>query len=204
MAEASRSGRKIRLIANISLDGVIQAPGGPEEDERGHFHHGGWAMPYFDAALSEAVVTAQGQSFGLLLGRHTYDVFAGYWPEVGSDPIADGLNAATKYVATRRPENLSWGPVEGLGADILAGVRSVKATKGPDLIIWGSTTVTPHLFDAGLIDEVALLTFPVLLGSGKHFFAGVAAPQAFRLVSTKALASGVLMSLYRAGDASQN
>jgi len=101
--------RKIRIIEQISLDGVIQAPGGRDED--GDYAHGGWAMPYFDKVIGEAIVTAQGRSFDLLLGRRTYDIFAGYWPKVENDPIADGLNAATKYVATHRPDSLGWGPV---------------------------------------------------------------------------------------------
>src|SRR5205823_10976207 len=130
--------REIKIIEQISLDGVIQAPGGRAED--GDYAHGGWAMPYFDTAIEEAIVAAQGRNFDLLLGRRTYDIFAGYWPEVENDPIADGLNAATKYVATHRPDSLGWGPVEDLGADIMEGVRRVKSKDGPDLIVWGSST----------------------------------------------------------------
>src|SRR5260221_1715441 len=110
--------RKIRIIEQISLDGVIQAPDGRDED--GDYAHGGWAMPYFDTAMGEAIAAAQGRSFDLLLGRRTYDIFAGYWPKVENDPMADGLNAATKYVATRRPDSLGWGPVEDLGLGSIA------------------------------------------------------------------------------------
>ena len=147
--------RKIRIIEQISLDGVIQAPGGRDED--GDYAHGGWAMPYFDTAVGEAIATAQGGTFDLLLGRRTYDIFAGYWPKVENDPIADGLNAATKYVATHRPDSLGWGPVEDLGADIMEGVRDVKSKDGPDLIVWGSSTLTRVLLEQGLVDEVLLL-----------------------------------------------
>ena len=188
--------RKIRIIEQISLDGVIQAPVG--RDEGGDdYAHGGWAMPYFDAAIGEAIVAAQGRSFDLLLGRRTYDIFAGYWPKVENGPIADGLNAATKYVATHRPDSLGWGPVEDLGADIMEGVRGVKSKDGPDLIVWGSSTMTPVLLEQGLVDEVLLLVYPVLLGRGKRFFSDSADPRELALVSTKATPSGVLMNTYR-------
>ena len=187
--------RKIRIIEHISLDGVIQAPGGRNED--GDYPHGGWAMPYCDAAMGEAIVAAHGKRFDLLLGRRTYDIWAGYWPKAENSPIADGLNAATKYVATHRPESLGWGPVEDLGADIMEGVRGVKSTDGPDLIVWGSSTLTPVLLEQGLVDEVLLLVYPVLLGTGKRFFSDSADPRELALVSTKATPSGVLMNTYR-------
>jgi dihydrofolate reductase len=188
--------RKIRIIEQISLDGVIQAPGGRDEGGE-NYPHGGWAMRFFDPAVLEAIVAAQGRSFDLLLGRRTYDIFAGYWPKAESGPIADGLNAATKYVATHRPESLGWGPVEDLGADIVEGVRSVKSKDGPDLIVWGSSKLTSVLLEHGLVDEIFLLVCPVLLGRGKRFFADNADPRELALVSSKAAASGVLMNIYR-------
>ena len=187
--------RRIRIIEQISLDGVIQAPGGRDED--GDYAHGGWAMPYFDTAMGEAIAAAQGRSFDLLLGRRTYDIFAGYWPKVEDGPFAAGLNAATKYVATHRPDSLGWGPVEDLGADIMEGVRGVKSKDGPDLIVWGSSTLTSVLLEQGLVDEVLLLVYPVLLGRGKRFFSDSADPRELALVSTKATPSGVLMNTYR-------
>ena len=187
--------RKIRIIEQISLDGVIQAPGGRNED--GDYAHGGWAMPYFDTAMGEAIAAAQGRSFDLLLGRRTYDIFAGYWPKVENDPIADGLNAATKYVATHRPDSLGWGPVEDLGADIMEGVRGVKSKDGPDLIVWGSSTLTSVLLEQGLVDEVLLLVYPVLLGRGKRFFADSVDARELAFVSTKSTPTGVLMKTYR-------
>ena len=189
--------RKIRIIENISIDGVIQAPGGPDEDRDGDFAHGGWAMPFFDTAMAEAIAEAQGKRFGLLLGRRTYDIFAGYWPKIENDPIADGLNAATKYVATRRPDSLGWGPVQDLGADIIEGIRGIKSKDGPDLIVWGSSTLTSMLLEQGLSDEVLLLVYPVLLGRGKRFFSDNADPRELALVSTKSAPSGVLMNTYR-------
>ena len=185
--------RQIRIIEQISLDGVIQAPGGRNEDGEG-FAHGGWTVPYRTPAGREAVTEAQGSSFDLLLGRRTYDIRAGYWPKVEKGPIADGLNAATKYVATHRPESLSWGPAEGLGADIVEGVRGVKSKDGPDLIVWGSSTLTSVLLEQGLVDEVLLLVCPVLLGRGKRFFSDSADPRELAFVRTKATPSGVLMN----------
>ncbi|HZD53122.1 MAG TPA: dihydrofolate reductase family protein [Woeseiaceae bacterium] len=187
--------RKIRIIEHISLDGVIQAPGGPGED--GDYAHGGWAVPHFDPAVGEAIDAAHGKSFDLLLGRRTYDIWSDYWPKAESSPMADSLNAATKYVATHRPDSLGWGPVEDLGPDIVEGVRSIKAKDGPDLIVWGSSTLTPVLLGHGLVDEVLLLVFPVLLGRGKRFFSDEAAPRELALVSTKAASSGVVLSTYR-------
>jgi dihydrofolate reductase len=111
--------------------------------------------------------------------------------------MADSLNAATKYVATHRPDSLGWGPVEDLGPDIVEGVRRIKAKVGPDLIVWGSSTLTPVLLEHGLADEVLLLVFPVLLGTGKRFFSDVAPPRELALVSTKAVSSGVIISTYR-------
>ena len=187
--------RKIRIIEQISLDGVIQAPGGRDED--GDYAHGGWAMPYFDTARGEAIAAAQGRSFDLLLGRRTYDIFAGHWPNARSGPLANGLNAATKYVATHRPDSLGWGPVEGLGADVVEGVRRVKSKDGPDLIVWGSSTLTSVLLEQGLVDEVLLLVYPVLLGRGKRFLSEGADPRELALVGTRAATSGVLMNTYR-------
>jgi dihydrofolate reductase len=129
--------------------------------------------------------------------RTDLDIFAGYWPKVESGSIADGLNAATKYVATHRPESLGWGPVEDLGADIMDGVRCIESKAGPDLIVWGSSTLTPVLLEQGLVDEVLLLVYPVLLGRGKRFFSESADPRELALVRTKASSSGVLMNTYR-------
>ncbi|HWM48395.1 MAG TPA: dihydrofolate reductase family protein [Xanthobacteraceae bacterium] len=187
--------RQIRIIEHISLDGVIQAPGGPGED--GDYEYGGWTVPHVDPAVGEAIIAAQGKGFDLLLGRRTYDIFAGYWPKARSSPLADSLNAATKYVATHRPDSLGWGPVADLGPDIVEGLRRIKAKDGPDMIVWGSSTVTPMLLGHGLADEVVLLVYPVLLGKGKRIFSNEVAPRELALVSTKAAASGVIISTYR-------
>jgi dihydrofolate reductase len=188
--------RKVRIIEHISLDGVIQAPGGPNEGGD-DYARGGWTAPYRSPGGAEVVVEAQGKSFDLLLGRRTYDIFAGFWPTAGNNPLANGLNAATKYVATHRPDSLGWGPVGILGADIMEGVRRVKATDGPDLIVWGSSTLTSVLLEQGLVDEVLLFVYPVLLGLGKRLFSENANPRELALVSTKTLSSGVLVNTYR-------
>ena len=183
--------RKLRIIEHISLDGVIQ-----HDDDDG-FTHGNWTTPYRTPAGLAAVVEAYGSHFDLLLGRRTYDAWAGFWPKAGDSPIANGLNAATKYVATHRPDSLDWGPVRDLGTDILAGIRSVKATDGPDLIVCGSSTLTSVLLDQGLVDEVLLLVYPVLLGRGKRFFSDSADPRELAFVSTQATSTGVLINTYR-------
>ncbi|MGI4871161.1 MAG: dihydrofolate reductase family protein [Janthinobacterium lividum] len=183
--------RKIRIMEHISLDGVIQH----ENDE--NFTHGNWTAPYRTPAGLAAVLEAQGSSFDLLLGRRTYDAWAGFWPQVGDSPAANQLNAATKYVATHRPQSLVWGPARDLGADILAGIRRLKATDGPDLIVWGSSTLTSGLLDQGLVDEVLLLVYPVLLGRGKRFFSNRADPRELAFVSSQATSTGVLLNTYR-------
>jgi dihydrofolate reductase len=192
--------RTVRIIEHISLDGVIQAPGGPGEDPEGGFTHGGWGFPHHDEASGGAIGAAQGEGFDLLLGRKTYDIFAGYWPQQ-SGPMADSLNGARKFVATHRPESLGWGPVEGLGSDIAMGIRKAKAAGGPDLIVWGSSTLTPLLIAEQLADEVVLLVFPVLIGRGKRIFSDLVPPSELHLIESKATPSGVIVSTYKPAGA---
>ncbi|WP_374372622.1 dihydrofolate reductase family protein [Tabrizicola sp.] len=188
--------RKIRIIEHISLDGVIQGPGGPEEDPANGFNHGGWAFPHHDAEGGAAIDRAQGVGFDLLLGRKTYDIFGSYWPK-HKGPMADSLNGAKKFVATHRPDSLDWGPVEPLGLDIAAGIARVKQAGGPDLIVWGSSTLTPILIREGLADEVVLLVFPVMIGRGKRIFSDRVDPAELKLLSSTATPSGVVISTYQ-------
>ena len=181
--------RKIRIFEHISLDGVI------EHD--GDYAYGAWTAPYRSPAGLAAVIEAHGTGFDLLLGRRTYDIWADYWPKAGKSPMADVLNAATKYVATHRPDSLGWGPVKDLGADIIEGVRGIKSKDGPDLIVWGSSTLTSVLLGQGLVDEVVLFVYPVLLGRGKRILSDRVDARELALVSTKATSSGVLMNTYR-------
>lgn len=181
--------RKIRIFEHISLDGVIEHDDG--------YAYGAWTAPYRTPAGLALVLEAYGTSFDLLLGRHTYDLWSSFWPKAGSNPMADRLNAATKYVATHRPDGLGWGPVKDLGADLVAGIRSLKVEDGPDLIVAGSSTLTPVLLGAGLADEVTLIVYPVLLGRGKRFFSDTVDARELAFVSTKTTPTGVLLNTYR-------
>jgi dihydrofolate reductase len=183
--------RKLKIIEHISLDGVIQ-----QSADDNNFPYSDWAVPYRTPAGRDAILAAQGDRFDLLLGRHTYDIWSDFWPTAPSSPMADSLNAATKFVATHRPESLTWGPFEDLGPDIAEGVRHIKSQDGPDLILWGSSTLTSTLLEHELVDEVLLITYPVLLGTGKRFFAEGTPPCSFELISTKAMPSGVILSTY--------
>lgn len=187
--------RRIKVIEHISLDGIIQAPGGPREDP--DYPHGGWTVPFADPSLQKAIIAEHARPFDLLLGRRTYDIWADYWPKARSGPIADTFNAATKYVATHRPESLQWSPAQPLTGDLVERVRNIKSTDGPDLILWGSSTLTPILLEHALADEVLLLIYPVLLGTGKRFFSGPVAPRELALLSTTSASSGVLINTYR-------
>lgn len=184
--------RKLKLIEHISLDGVIQH----SADDDG-FAWSDWTAPYRSPAGRDAMLAAYGGSFNLLLGRRTYDLWSGYWPKAPGSPMADALNAATKYVATHRPESLEWGPFEALGPDVVEGVRRVKSQDGPDLVLSGSSTLTSTLLEHGLADEVLLAVYPVLLGAGKRFFAAGTPPRAFDLVATQAFGSGIVFTTYR-------
>lgn len=187
--------RRIRIIEHMSLDGVVQAPGGPEEDAENGFGYGGWAFPFHDPAVGETIDAAHGKRFDVLLGRKTYDIWAGYWPHQ-EGPMADSLNDARKYVATHRPESLEWGPVEALGVDIVDGIRRVKSGEGPDLVLWGSSTLTPILIAEGLADEIVFLVFPVLIGRGKRIYSDLSAPSELTLLASKPGASGVVINTY--------
>jgi len=183
--------RKLRIFEHISLDGVIQ-----HSADEGNFPYGEWTAPYRNPDGRDAVIAEQGERFDLLLGRRTYDIWTGYWPKAPSGPISDPINAATKYVATHRPESLEWGPVERVGPDIVEGVRRIKAQDGPDVILWGSSTLTTTVLEHGLVDEVLLFVYPVLLGAGKRFLAEGGPARALELVSTKALPSGIVVNRF--------
>lgn len=191
--------RKLIVPAFISLDGVMQAPGGPEEDTSGGFAHGGWVWPYYDDSDGEMGGVFK-RPFELLLGRRTYDIFAAYWPHVAEDAphrnIADLFNGTTKHVATHHPDTLAWQHSRGLGPDIATAVRELKRGDGPDLLTQGSSELVHQLLAADLADELLLLVFPVLLGRGKRLFDDRAQASAFRLESSKASPKGVLTNCY--------
>jgi dihydrofolate reductase len=183
--------RQLKIMEHISLDGVIQ-----HTADDGDFPYSDWTAPYRSPAGREAISAAQGERFDLLLGRRTYDIWSDFWPKA-SGPLADGINAATKYIATHRPDSLAWGPFEGLGLDIVEGIRRIKSQDGPALILWGSSTLTSTLLEHGLADEVLLIVYPVLLGTGKRLFAEGTPPRSFELVSTKAMPTGIILSTYK-------
>jgi dihydrofolate reductase len=192
--------RKLRIFEHISLDGVIQVSGGPGDD---HFPYGDWTATYRSPAGFAMVLAAYGERFDLLLGRRTYDSWSGFWP-TAKNPMADRLNAATKYVVTHRPESLAWGPFEGIGPDLVNAVRGLKTKGGPDLILSGSSTLTSALLEHGLADEVNLMVNPVLLGTGKRFFAEGTPARALALEGSKALPSGIVVNTYAAAGPLQN
>jgi dihydrofolate reductase len=204
--------RKIVVGAFLSLDGVMQAPGGPEEDPSSGFRYGGWIPPFWDDVIGAAMGESFAEPFDLLLGRKTYDIFAAHWPYVQADPSAsdfDALNAEiakqfgtiTKYVATHRPESLTWSNSEALGADVVQRLRELKQQDGPKLLTQGSTELLQLLLEHDLVDELRLLTFPVVLGQGKRLFSGGATPLALRLEKSVVSPSGAVIAHYeRAGQ----
>jgi dihydrofolate reductase len=195
--------RKIVVGAFVSLDGVMQAPGGPEEDPTGGFQHGGWTVPYWDDVTGAAMGETFSAPFDLLLGRKTYDIFAAHWPYVQMDPkasdfdalnveIARRFNAITKYVATHRPESLTWQNSRGLGTDVVGALRELKKQDGPTLLTQRSGKLVHLLLSHDLVDELRLLTYPLVLGRGKRFFGIDAAPAAFQLVTSKVSPNGAV------------
>jgi dihydrofolate reductase len=184
--------RKLKIIQHISLDGVIQHSA--DDDD---FPYSDWTVPYRTPAGRDAMLAEYGRCFDLLLGRRTYDIWSGYWPKAPSSPMSDVFNAATKYVSTHRPESLEWGPFVGLGPDIVEDLRRIKSQDGADLILSGSSTLTSTLLEHGLADEVLLVVYPVLLGTGKRFFAEGTPARAFELASANAFPSGVILSTYK-------
>jgi dihydrofolate reductase len=195
--------RKVITGAFVSLDGVMQAPGGPQEDPTRGFKFGGWVAPYVDEVFGQAVDELFGQPFDLLLGRKTYEIFAAHWPfaEGGEyDSIAKTFNKATKYVATRSNMELAWKGSVALH-DAAADVARLKREDGPVLITQGSTDLIQTLLKNSLIDEIHVFTFPIVLGNGKKLFAPGAAPAAFKLIDSKVSPNGIVIARYeRAGD----
>ena len=195
--------RKLISSAFVSLDGVVQAPGGPEEDASGGFSLGGWTVPYFDQTVGEFMDDLMGHPFDLVLGRRTYEIFAGYWPTASEEEGAKPLNDAVKHVASRGTPALTWERSERIEGDVVAGVTALKQQDGPELQVHGSFDLLQTLLRAGLVDELRLLVFPVVLGSGKRLFEGGAVPTAYEVVSSRVSATGVVMAHYRAAGAPQ-
>jgi len=188
-----------RLIASTftSLDGVMQAPGGPDEDPSENFTLGGWTFAFEDAAMDLSAAGFDGKDRELLLGRKTYEIFAAYWPRQPKDnPIARTFNAARKHVASRTVRSLQWNNSSLLGRDIVLAITALKAQPGYDLQIIGSGNLIQTLQAASLIDEYNVWTYPVVLGRGKRLFENAAKPGALRLVASRTSTTGVVMSRY--------
>lgn len=199
--------RTLIVAAFVSLDGVMQAPGGPQEDTSQGFGFGGWLVPYADETFGQAMQTLFSQPFELLLGRRTYDIFAGYWPKVDADsdnaPMAELFNKVPKHVATHHPDSLDWQNSRALGADVIQAVHTLKQQDGPALLTQGSAELVQQLLAAGLVDELRLLINPVMLGHGKRLFADNAQPAALSLVESLSTPRGVLLAHYRRSGAVQ-
>lgn len=194
---------KLTVTTFLTIDGVMQAPGGPEEDTSGGFTHGGWLAPYFDEVLGEVMTAKMGRADAFLLGRRTYEIFAGYWPKVdgADDPIAGALNRLPKHVASRTLDSVAWAGAELIeGDDVPQAVAELKRRPGRELQVHGSAELVHTLAEHDLVDEYHLLVFPVLLGSGKRLFADGLAPTAFTLASSRTNPTGVTVQTYeRAG-----
>lgn len=195
--------RKLVVLSFITLDGVMQAPGGPEEDPTGGFKHGGWVAGSFDDFLGKVMVEQMSKPFDLLLGRKTYEIFAAHWPYVKTheDPIAAGINKAKKYVASKTLKKLDWSNSELIKGDVAKEVKKLKEQNGPEIQVHGSGGLIQTLWKHDLVDELWLKIFPITLGRGKRLFAEGTIPVGFKLLASEISPSGVIVATYmRAGE----
>ena len=194
--------RKLIVQTFVTLDGVMQAPGGPGEDDEGGFAHGGWSVNYWDDQMGQVMDEATGRPFAMVLGRRTYDIMAAYWPTAPEEAGAKVFNDATKYVASRsRPDLEAWSNSVLIEGDAADGLAALKAEEGPELQVHGSANLIQTLLRHNLVDEFRLWVFPVVLGSGKRLFADGAVPTGLRLVDSKVSSTGVIMGTWQpAGD----
>jgi dihydrofolate reductase len=187
--------RKLLVTTFVTLDGVMQSPGGPEEDDE-NFTYGGWSVPFWDDTMSEVMGGIMGKPFDLLLGRKTYEIFAAYWPNAPEEAGAKPLNDATKYVASRTSPTLDWGPAVPIEDDVADAVAELKRGEGPELQVHGSGNLIQTLLQNGLVDEFHVWVFPVMVGPGKRLFAGGTVPASLRLVGTTTSTTGVVIATY--------
>lgn len=184
--------RKLKIIEHISLDGVIQ--NSVDDDD---FPYTDWSVPYRTPAGRDAMLAAHGEHFDLLLGRRTYDSWSTFWPTAPTSPIGERLNAATKHVVTHRAAGLEWGPAQAVGTDVVDGIRRIKSHDGPDLVVCGSSTVTSPLIEHELADELLLVVYPLVLGTGKRLFADGTPARSFALAGSTAMPTGIILNSYR-------
>ena len=187
--------RKLTGSVFVSLVGVMQAPGGPEEDTTSDFRFGGWVQPYWDEDMGPFEQLIMGD-YDLLLGKRTYDIFASYWPHNQDNPIGAKFQAINKYVLTHSDEPLEWANSHKLSGDAADAVAELKKSEGRDLLIQGSSTLYPPLLSAGLIDRLVLISFPILLGNGKSIFDGPLKPGSLKLVDSFVSKTGVVIAIY--------
>jgi dihydrofolate reductase len=190
--------RKLIVGSFITLDGVMQAPGGPEEDTSGGFEHGGWSFGYWDEQMQNVMGEWMSQPFDLVLGRKTYEIFAAYWPNT-DEPPAEQLNKATKYVASTTLKDLDWENSHLIEGDVADGIRALKQEEGPDLSVQGSANLIQTLLEHGLVDEFRLMIFPLVLGTGKRLFDGGTVPDGLEVTSAQTSSTGVIIATYRPG-----
>jgi len=204
--------RKIIAATFVTLDGVMQAPGGPDEDSNGGFDFGGWQAGLWEEEIGAALDETFREGFDLLLGRRTYDIFAAHWPFVPTDPSGPGydpgmaelgavFNRVTKFVATHRPESLAWQNTSWLGTDPVARLREIKAGEGPMLLIQGSSVLIQALLAADLVDEFRLIVSPIVLGTGKRLFGTGTLPRTLRLAKSWTTPGGTIVAHYERGGA---
>jgi dihydrofolate reductase len=196
--------RPLVVTTFVTLDGVMQAPGGPEEDPSSGFAHGGWTQPYFSDDSGQQIVDWFAGAQDFLLGRTTYEIFAGFWPQVPADagnPIADALNTKPKYVASRTLEKVDWDGAHLIEGDVVDAVRTLTAEDGGELQVHGSAGLIQTLLANDLVDELRLTIVPVTVGEGKRLFGDGTIPRSWRLSSSKATSTGVLLATYtRVGE----
>lgn len=191
--------RKIIVLSFITLDGVMQGPGGPTEDTSGNFTHGGWTVPYFDDFLGKVMTEQMAKPFDLLLGRKTYEIFAGYWPHHNDEGV--GINKATKYVVSTTLKKTDWQTTVVIHDNVVKEIKKLKEQDGPELQVHGSGNLIQTLLEHDLVDELWLKIFPVTLGKGKRLFEKGTLPASFTLVESKSSPSGVIIASFkRAGD----
>jgi dihydrofolate reductase len=188
--------RKLIVSTFLTLDGVIQAPGGPEEDDSGGFALGGWSVNYWDEQMGQVMAEAMSAPFDLVLGRRTYEIFAAYWPHAPEEAGSKPLNDATKYVASRSRPRLEWGPSVLIEGDAADGIAELKKGEGPELQVHGSGNLIQTLMRHNLVDQYRLWVFPLVIGSGKRLFSDGTIPSALKLVDNKVSATGVVIGTY--------
>ena len=188
--------RKIAVLSFVTLDGVMQAPGGPDEDPSGNFKHGGWSVGYWDDVMGKVMAEQMGHPYGLLLGRKTYEIFAAYWPKAKDVPGADGLNKARKYVVSKTPRKLDWNNSVLVTGNIPEEIKKLKRVDGPELQVHGSSNLIQTLLKNDLVDEFRLKIYPVSIGHGKRLFGDGTIPASFKLLESVTSPSGVIIATY--------